>query len=206
MSKLYRIFDELTNLNHTLNNFSKKYSNEIILYRSGGIVFKRNGDTRLKKRTSFLNRRGNFIISNRRCYFSNPIISFHNLYIIIFILSFLLFIPTSILFFINTFGLLVSKTTTIVFGLLFSLFIIYVILKLILNVFQSIPTIIDIEHAKMRMRYLSKYKTIYGTYPMFSSFDGKHTYHFVGSKQINKETKNRIERIFGSKRDFIVQR
>jgi hypothetical protein len=41
---------------------------------------------------------------------------------------------------------------------------------------------------------------------MFSSFDGKHSYHFVGSKQTNKETKNRIERIFGSKRGFIVQR
>jgi hypothetical protein len=192
------IGDRWGNIYVTINDFFRRYGNERILYQSSGALYKRKGK-KLKPHTVFINRRGNLIISNRRLYFSNPGSSKRSLHLLLSPLY--LVLSVGILFLISHFtDLYFNNMTTAIWWLIALPWIIIMMTLIGLDRYQRNPIEVFVPFHKVELKYIGTYRSITRDCPMFSCFDGLHTYFFVGYRELDDVKMRELDRILSVQR------
>ena len=200
MGALDKFNDKWGNVRQSMSKFSSKHQNQEIIYSSAGALFKRKGDTPFKGWTIFLNRRGNVVISEKRSFFSNPAISGGSFYLAtsMILFSAFIFIIAGFIF-ISVYLLFSSVIISAMCSLIVLPLVILLFLSIGLNIYQRMPNEYELDHENMKKMYLGKYNTLTGQSPMFSCYDGKDSYHFVGYKKLDEETSDLINKIYNSR-------
>jgi hypothetical protein len=184
------IGDRWGNIYITINDFFRRYGNERILYQSSGALYKRKGK-KLKPHAVFINRRGNLIISNRRLYFSNPRSSKLSLHLLLSPLY--LILSVGFLFFISHFTDQYFGHTTSAIWWAIALPLIIMMMALIgLDHYQRRPIEVFVPFHKVELKYIGTYRSITRDCPMFSCFDGIHTYFFAGYRELDELKRREI--------------
>lgn len=198
MSAMDQMNDRWGSVEKTIAHFQSEHKGEKMIYRSAGALFKRKGDTPFKGWTVFLNRRGNLIITGKRSYFSNPVFSGRSL--VFFMIP--MYISLMVLILGLTFSVVYIIMGSLLVAAICDLFLVPLIFLMIasigINLYQRLPIEIDLEHDQMKMMYLGTYRSITRPCPMFSCFDGVYSYHFVGYRKLEDNTRNQIEKSFKS--------
>jgi hypothetical protein len=200
MGSLDELNDRWGNIGSSLKKFKDKHPDERVIYSSSGALFKRRGDTAFKRWTSPLNRRGNLIISDKRCFFSNPAISGET---VIYLMAPMYFLIIGILAFIFFFfALIITRNVflSVICDLIcMSPLFLFMLVAIVLSIYQRFPYEIDLDLKKMKSSYLGRYPTLTRTCPLFSCFDGRHTYHLLGYRLLTPDQSEQIEKLFSKK-------